>query len=100
MKKNNGELLVQFGLITVDQKALCQQESEKTGKSIYECVVEKKFISAEDIAKTYAEKAGLPYIDTITDKMADLDLLAKVPLKFLRDNEVMPVVIDGVITIL
>lgn len=100
MKKNGGELLVQFGLINTDQLATCQQESEKTGKSIAECAVERKFTTQENIAKTYAEKAGLPYIDTITDKMADLDLLAKVPLKFLRDNEVMPVMIEGSIVIL
>lgn len=100
MKKNDGELLVQFGLITPDQRTICEQESDKTGKSIQECVIERKFSTAEDIAKTYAQKAGLPHVDTITDKMADLDLLARVPLKFLRDNEVMPVIIEGTITVL
>ena len=43
---------------------------------------------------------ALEYVDAVTDKMADLDLLAKVPLKFLRDNEVMPIMIDGNIVIL
>jgi general secretion pathway protein E len=100
MKKNNGELLVELGLITADQLASCQQEAEKTGKSVSECAVEKKFTTQEDIAKAYGTKAGLDYIDTVTDKTADLDLLAKVPLKFLRDNEVMPIKVDGTIVIL
>lgn len=98
--KNNSELLVELGLITAEQLETCQQESEKTGKSVYECAVEKKFTTQEDIAKAYATKAGLDYIDVVTDKTADLDLLAKVPLKFLRDNEIMPIMIDGNIVIL
>lgn len=98
--KNNGELLVELGLITAEQLATSQQESEKTGKSVIECAVEKKFTTQEDIAKAYATKVGLDYIDVVTDKTADLDLLAKVPLKFLRDNEIMPIMMDGNIVIL
>lgn len=99
-KKNNGELLVELGLITPEQLTTSQQEAEKTGKSVNEIAVEKKFTTQEDIAKAYAKRAGLEYIDTVTDKTADLDLLAKVPLKFLRDNEVMPIKSDGNIVIL
>jgi general secretion pathway protein E len=100
MKKNNGELLVELGLITAEQLVVCKQEAEKTGKSIYECAAEKKYTTQEDIAKAYATKAGLNFIDTVTDKTADLDLLAKVPLKFLRDNEIMPIKSDGNIILL
>jgi general secretion pathway protein E len=100
MKKNRGEILVELGLINDQQLAECQAESEKSGVSIEQCVRDKKFATDQDIAKAYAKYASLPYIETITDKMADLELLAKVPLKFLRDNEVIPVIIDGHITIL
>jgi general secretion pathway protein E len=100
MKKNNGELLVELGLITPDQLTTYQQETEKSDKSVYEYVVEKKLATQEDIAKAYAKRAGLQYVDVVTDKTADLDLLAKVPLKFLRDNEIMPVMMDGNIVIL
>lgn len=99
-KKNNGELLVELSLITPEQLTTSQQEAEKTGKSVNEIAVEKKFTTQEDIAKAYAKRAGLEYVDTVTDKTADLDLLAKVPLKFLRDNEVMPIKSDGNIVIL
>lgn len=99
-KKNNGELLVELSLITSEQLTTSQQEAEKTSKSVNDIAVEKKFTTQEDIAKAYAKRAGLEYIDTVTDKTADLDLLAKVPLKFLRDNEVMPIKTDGNIIIL
>src|SRR3990167_7049866 len=100
MRKNKGEILVELRLINEPQLVECQVESEKTGVSIDQCVRDKKFATDQDVAKAYAQYASLPYVDTITDKMADLDILAKVPLKFLRDNEVMPVVIDGHMTIL
>ena len=34
MKKNNGELLVELGLVTSEQLATCKQETEKTNKKI------------------------------------------------------------------
>ncbi|HLW73082.1 MAG TPA: type II secretion system ATPase GspE [Candidatus Babeliales bacterium] len=100
MKQNSGELLVELGVITAQQLAECQQEAEKTGIAVEACVVEKKYATAESIAQAYAKYSSLSYIDTVTDKTADLDLLARVPLKFLRDNEVMPIMVDGNIVIL
>jgi len=100
MKRNTGEILVEVGLITQEQLAECQQEIAKTGGSVEQCVINKKIKTEQEIAQAYATYASLPYIDTVTDKTADLDLLARVPLKFLRDNEVMPIMVDGQITIL
>ncbi|HSC24977.1 MAG TPA: ATPase, T2SS/T4P/T4SS family [Candidatus Babeliales bacterium] len=100
MKKNNGELLVELGVVTAQQLMSCQQEIEKTGSSIEACILEKKYATAEAIAQAYAKHSSLDYIDTVTDKTADLELLARVPLKFLRDNEIMPIVVDGAIVIL
>ena len=99
MKKNNGEILVELGLLTSEQVKELQQEADKSGLSIEEVACNKKILTEQNIAQAYAQHASLPYIDTITDKMADLDLLAKVPLKFLRDNEIMPVIKDGQVTI-
>lgn len=100
MKKDNGELLVELGIINTQQLAECVQEAEKTKTSLIQCAIDKKFTTDQDIAKKYAQHASLEYVDTITDKMADLDLLAKVPLKFLRDNEIMPVMVGTQIVIL
>jgi hypothetical protein len=100
MKKNSGELLVELGVINAQQLGECQQEAEKTGGAVEACLVEKKYTTAENLAQAYAKYSSLAYIDTVTDKTADLDLLARVPLKFLRDNEVMPIMVDGTIIIL
>lgn len=97
--KNSGELLVELGLINEQQRTECQQIADKTGASIESVVLEKKYTTEEKIAQAYAHASSFLYVDTITDKMADLDLLARVPLKFLRDNEVIPVMIEGDIVI-
>src|SRR5262249_25260948 len=33
---------------------------------------------------------GLPYIEAVTEKMADPELLARIPLKFLREHSIIP----------
>jgi len=100
MIKNTSELLVELGVINAQQLAECQQEADKSGTSVEACIIDKKYATPETIAQAYAKYSSFAYIDTVTEKMADLDLLAKVPLKFLRDNEIMPVMVDGNITIL
>lgn len=99
-KKSLGEMLVEAGVVNTQQLYECQQIIATSGQSLEQCLLDKKFVSPADIAKAYAAYANLPYIAEITDKMADLTLLSKVPLQFLRDNAVIPVMIDGKITIL
>ena len=100
VKKSINQALIDAGIITENQLREILNQASSTGKSLEQCLIENKITSAQHIAKVYAAYAGFEYIDSITDKMADLDLLAKVPLKFLRDNAVMPILVDGNIIIL
>jgi general secretion pathway protein E len=84
-----------MGAITEDQLLECQAESQQKGKSLEACLIEKKYITPEQCAQAYATYSGIAYLDKITEQMADLTILGKVPIKFLRDNTVMPVVLDG-----
>lgn len=93
--KNIGEYLVSKGLITPEQLIDCQQHMIAEGISLQASLIAKKMVTPEALARAYATYASLEYIDVITDKMADLDILAKVPLKFLRDNVVIPLMIEG-----
>jgi general secretion pathway protein E len=99
-KKDVGDLLIEAGLITTDQRDQCEKESNESGAAITECLLAKKIITPEALAKALAAYVGAPYIDAVTDKMADITTLGKIPLKFLRENEVMPVILDGKITTL
>ncbi len=99
IKKDIGEILVESGVINTQQLQECQQEIKKTEVALGRCLLDKEFVTPEEIARAYAEYASLPFISAIIEKMADLTLLAKVPLKFLRDNEVIPIMYEGKITI-
>jgi general secretion pathway protein E len=100
IKKSIGDILVASGVLTEAQLTHCQEESAKTGIKLEHCLIANKFADAEAIAKAYANYFNVPYVERIAEKMADLELLAKVPIKFLRDNTVIPVLIDDKITIL
>ncbi len=99
VKKALEDILVSSGVVNTQQVEECQKEMESTGISLDRCLIEKKFATAEQLAKAYAEYASYEYIDSITEKMADLELLGKIPLQFLRDNVVIPIKKDGAVTI-
>lgn len=97
--KSLGDILVASGVISAQQLAECQQDAQKSGSSLERCLIDKQLVTPEAIARAYATYAHVPYIEKITEKMADLELLAKIPLKFLRDNGVIPVMFEGTMVI-
>lgn len=100
MRKNILELLLESGSVNTQQIAECEKAIQGTNQRIQECLIEKKYITPEALAKAYAHYASLEYIPQVTDQMADLGTLARVPMAFLRENVVMPVSIEGQIFIL
>lgn len=94
------DLLLEKKSITGAQALECKSLAEETGKSVEQCLLEKNYVTPEDLARVQSERAGFSFIDKVTDSMADLTILAKIPLKFLRDNMVIPVMIDNRLTIL
>ncbi len=94
-KKGIGDILRAAGVITEQQLKECQQDMGVTGKKLIQCIIDKHFALPEALARALADYAHVPYVERVTDKMADLELLAKVPIKFLRDNIVMPVKYEG-----
>lgn len=100
LKKTIDQMLIEAGLVTQEQYEQSKQEAHASGKDIIKILLEKKIITPESYAKVLSQYVDVPYIDKITEKMADITILGKIPLKFLRENEVMPVIIDGQTTIL
>lgn len=100
MRKNILELLLESGSVNTQQIAECEKAIQGTSQRIQECLVDKKYLAPEALAKAYAQYASLDYIAQITDQMADLATLARVPMAFLKENVVMPVSIDGQMFIL
>jgi general secretion pathway protein E len=99
MQKNIGDIFVSTGTVTTQQLEECTRSAQESGTALEQCLIEKKFATPQAIAQAYATYASLDYINAITDNMADLTILGRVPLKFLRDHSVMPVMINGRLTI-
>jgi general secretion pathway protein E len=95
-----GTLLLSANILTQEQYDECVLEQTRTGIPLDQIIVEKGYATEVDIARTYAQYAHLPFVTAITEKMADQKLLAKIPLKYLRDNAVIPVMQDSKIVVL
>jgi len=99
MKKDLAELLLAAG---VDQQHIytCQQEQATTGVPFEQCLLARTQVTPQILAQAYATYANFEYKEEITEAIADPALLARVPLRFLREHTVMPVMIDGSLVIL
>ena len=90
IKKTVSHILVEDGVLT----ALALQEYEQIALKekipLIRYLQEKKLITPEALARAYAKQSELPYLEKISDEMADPLLLAKIPLKFLRENAIIP----------
>jgi len=94
IRKDLGDFLIESGTINTQQLAECQKTLKETGQSLTECLVKNEFVNPHDLSKALARYASVDFYESITDKMADLILLSKVPLTFLRDNIIIPVKIN------
>lgn len=92
-------VLVQMGVLKEHQIDMLKKEAESAGISLQTYLLEKEIVSQKDLAKAYGIYFAIPYIETITEKMTDQSLLAKVQFHFLRQNFVMPVIYDDALVI-
>ena len=94
VKKTLSEILIANG---ADRAKIeeCQQEAAQGTMSFERCVIDKKVVTETDLAKAWATYTGWPFVEKVTDAMADVTTIAKVPLKFLRDNAILPVLMDN-----
>jgi len=99
-QKKMEDVLKDAGLVTEQQLQECKKEIAESGQTLLECVIAKQFASPEAVAKLLAKHTGLPFIESISENMVDVPLLGRVPLRFLRENVVMPIKMDGEIVLL
>ena len=99
IKRTIGEIFLEKGIITQEQYEQAQAEALAKGVRVEQILLEKKYITQEQLAQVYADYASLDYLESITDAMADVTALGKIPLKFLRDNVVMPITYKGSLAI-
>jgi len=99
VKKKLGDILVEHKIITPEQLLDCLQEQKSTGKSLGQILLDRNLVTKNDLSRALSDQVSLPFIDRITEQMADTQMLGKVPLKFLRQHVVIPIMYEGQRTI-
>lgn len=100
LKKDIGEILLDMHVITSQQLQECLEIHKTSGKLVENVLLERKYITKEDLARALAYQVSLHFIERITEQMADPAILGSVPLKFLRQNIIIPVIFEGHKTII
>ncbi len=91
IKRNIGDIFVEAEVFSNINKEQYEIEAKKENIGLIRYLQDKMLITEEQLAQAYATQNGLEYIKVITEEMADPLLLAKVPLKFLKQQIVMPI---------
>lgn len=99
MLKSIANILIEMGLLTADQVSQTELLASKQNQSLIQYLLENKSITEAQVATVYAQQLSLPIIDKISEAMADPSLLGKIPFKFLRENSLIPLMIDQTVTI-
>jgi len=99
VRKSIGQLLQEKGLLSQDQWKEAQVQAAQARSSVVQYVIESGIVDGIALAKIYSEEFSVPLLEKIDDEMADAATLAKIPLKFLRENAVIPLKVQGKITV-
>lgn len=94
------DILVDKGFINKTELTTYQDEAKKENIGLVRYLQTKQAITEEQLAQAYAEQTGFAYLATITEEMADPLLLSRIPLKFLKQETVMPIRYNGAVVLL
>jgi type IV pilus assembly protein PilB len=99
-----GSLLINRGLLNVEQVKQAFEEQQLTGKRLGEIVVAHGWVTAQDLAKALATQAGLEYVDlseteldTAVARLLPKELAIRyeaVPVRFLADDLLLVALAD------
>ncbi len=95
VKKSIADLLVELKAVGASQISSLVEGEKISSERVGDVLVERKQLDARILSKALALQRELPFLDAITEQMADNTLLSKVPLKFLRKHRVIPIVYEG-----
>jgi hypothetical protein len=82
------------GLITAAQVAEIKTQSERTGLSVRDVVVQMKLADHETATRAYASEIGVAYVD-LSDMVPDEEALDGCPKSVVRRYTCLPLFIDG-----
>ena len=83
------DLLLQWGVVSLDQLNEAEQISKDTGADIGAVLVKLEYASPEEVAKAMAEFHKIDYVDLREVRIAD-EVIELVPESVARENNVLP----------
>jgi Type II secretion system (T2SS), protein E, N-terminal domain/Type II/IV secretion system protein len=89
-KRTLASILVDAGIVTLEQVDAAVQRQLTTGRLIGETLVELGYTSEENIGWALSKQLGIPYVD-IQSGAADLDLVRHFPESLLRRIQASPI---------
>ena len=88
-KKSLGEALVEIGLLTAGQIKEAREEEKNTQQPLRKIIVQKGFISDEDLISFIASNMNLPRIE-LSNYIIDPKLIGLVPEELARKHQIIP----------
>lgn len=95
-KTSLGEILIKSKAITPEQlkEALNSQDVADQDKKLGQILVDREFISEQDMLKALAFQLDLPYYEKLPVHDIDPALVENIPIQFSRDNLILPIARD------
>lgn len=87
-------MLLEQGLVTPEQLRECMNIQRQTGQSLPTLLVEKGYLSEEDLVITLSEQLGIPHI-RVAHYSIPKEILAEVPETLARQYQMLPVSVTG-----
>ncbi len=95
LRKKITDILIDLGFISKEQLQKFLSEEKVKEEFAGQLLVEKGLITKTQLSQALAQLLGLPFVEKITEQMADPQMLGKVPLKFLKQHTVIPIIFEG-----
>jgi len=94
VKKRLPDMLLEQGLVSREQLTECINLQRSTGQSLPTLLVQKKYLSEEDLVITLSEQLGIPHI-RVAHYSIPKEVLAEVPEALARQYQMLPVSVTG-----
>ena len=100
-KKYLGEILVENGSCTTEQVRECLDMQQQGSRlRVGELLMEKGYISEDNLLEALSIQIGIPYIREIREEMVDKALVSQLPFAFAKKNKLIPLYSDnGTVTV-
>ncbi len=94
VQKQLGDVLLEQGLVTVEQLNVAEQEEASTGKSAWRTLLERGIVNELDLVRARSIQIGLEFFDLRSMQPAP-DAIALVPPDVARRQQLVPLMLRG-----